>query len=331
MSQLLILLAVIFLIPLPLLVISGMEYTLDLFFSFLFIASFSGANFKVLPRNVYVYGLLMVTTSYETIPILLIACMILLTRRQGWSAFKLFFLSLLPVYLFGLYALTKHNYFIPNPILLNWSMPSLHNSWQDLSFVLTIVLICFLMLTVLRQQGWKLLLQNPRRPWLIYALMIIPATPMAFRSITSFSHARQSCVSVYDEQCQAAKFIRAYYYDDNVASNEIGAVSFWSDRARILDLAGIGDLEVLRSIRTNSWTPARADSFAEKSNSRIVVLHHSWRDKDTAPYWYKIASWQISTDSISFYSVNAGGIPKLQKGLHDYERHLPADVTVRYY
>ena len=328
--QLLILLAVNFLLPLPLLVISGMEYTLQLFFSFLFIKNFSEAAGKVPPRKVYIYGVLMITTSYVTLPILLIACVILLTRRKWWEAFKLFFLSLLPIYLFGLFALNKHNYFVPNPLLLTWGLPSLNNIWQDLSLFLTIALLFFLILGTLPQQRWRILRQKLRRSWLVYPLLLL-AIPIGLRAFKGFSHAAPACVSFYNQQYQAAKFLRSYYYNDRVASNNIGAVSFCSEHERVMDLAGIGDLEILKNIRAHSWTPALADSFAERSNVKVAVLHDTWSDKDTDPYWYKIASWHTTNDSVSFYSINWGGVTQLQKTLHAFEPRLPAGVTVRYY
>jgi hypothetical protein len=309
-----------------------MEYTLELFFSFLFISYFSQTVSKgnPFPSKVYIFGLLMVTTSYETIPILLIAGILLLMRRQGWEAFKLVSISLLPIYLFGLFALTKHNYIVPNPVLLTWSMTSLNGIWHNLSFVLTLPLICFLLFCTLRQQGRKL--KPPQRPkWLIYSLLLILIVPLAFLSVNGFSQASQRCVDVYTGQYQAAKFLRAYYYRDHVAANNIGVVSFCSDNESIMDLAGIGDLEVLKQIRTHSWSPAMADSFAERSNVKVAVLHGGWSDKDTDPYWYKIACWQISNDSVSFYSIDSRGIDKLQKDLHEYESRLPVGVTVRYY
>jgi hypothetical protein len=67
--QLLILLAVIYLTPLPLLVISGMEYMVELLFTFLFISHLNEIN-----RKTYLYAILMLTSSYETLPVLLIAC-----------------------------------------------------------------------------------------------------------------------------------------------------------------------------------------------------------------------------------------------------------------
>ena len=125
MNRLLIMLAVIFLSPLPLLVISGMEHTLQLLFCFLFIYSFSASAHGKLPWQVYLYGILMVTTRYETMSMVAIACLFLLFRRQWWSAVKLGSISLLPVILFGLYAMSKGSYFMPNSVLLKSGMPPL--------------------------------------------------------------------------------------------------------------------------------------------------------------------------------------------------------------
>src|SRR5579859_2145251 len=113
--QLVILLSVIFLAPLPLLVVSGMGYTLQLLFCFLFMealataiasgetATASGeattASGEVaaasretataskavgLPRRVYVYGVLMVAARYEDVVLLALACLLLiLVHRRG--------------------------------------------------------------------------------------------------------------------------------------------------------------------------------------------------------------------------------------------------------
>jgi hypothetical protein len=119
-NQLLMLIAVIYLTPLPLLVVSGMEYTVELLFTFLFISHLNEIN-----RKTYLYAILMLTSSYETLPVLLIACILLLVRRGWWEAIKLLFISILPLYLFGLISIIKHNYFVPNPLLLTWGFPPL--------------------------------------------------------------------------------------------------------------------------------------------------------------------------------------------------------------
>jgi hypothetical protein len=124
-SQLLILLFVNFLTPLPLLVISGMEHTFQLLFTFLFVFSFADIEQKNvrIPWTLYCYGALMVTTRYECLPILGLVCLILLVRRQWLAAIALGAVSVLPITLFGLYAISKGSYFMPNSVLLKAALP----------------------------------------------------------------------------------------------------------------------------------------------------------------------------------------------------------------
>ncbi|HET6253244.1 MAG TPA: hypothetical protein VFE32_04195 [Puia sp.] len=140
LAQLIILLLVNFLTPLPLLVISGMEHTFQLLFTFLFVFSFADASAggdpsagvgarNRLPWALYVYGALMVSTRYECLPILGLVCLILLIRRRWGQAVLLGAVSVLPITIFGLYAMSKGSYFMPNSVLLKAAMPHSLGGW----------------------------------------------------------------------------------------------------------------------------------------------------------------------------------------------------------
>ena len=126
-GQLLILLLVIILAPLPLLVISGTEHTLQLLLSFLFISTFAEAAIAnpsqkattKLSRWVYIYGALMLLSGYECSVIALVACGFLLWRHQRSQAAKLAAAAFLPILLLGLLSISKGGYFLPNPLLLD--------------------------------------------------------------------------------------------------------------------------------------------------------------------------------------------------------------------
>lgn len=330
-SQLLILLAVIWLVPLPLLVISGTEYTLLLFLTFLFIDNFvTAVATEKFPVKLNIYGLLMLSSSYQTMPILLIACVILVTRRHWWEGVKLLFISILPVYLFGLVSINKNGYFVPNQILLAWEKHPLSiisgvNSWPGSESGLIACSVIVVGILLSRYQ------HRIRR--FVYPLTAVLAIALVTRSLFAYSRAADTCISTYERQYQVAKFVRAYYgnYDRGIASNEIGAVSFWADPRRIFDLTGIGDLDVLRHIQDHTWTPAFADSLSEQRNISIAILHHTWTDMEVEPYWYRIATWQKHNDTVTFYSVDRRYISQLQDNLHAFEARLPSGVTVRYY
>jgi hypothetical protein len=125
-ARLIILVMVNFLTPLPLLVISGMEHTFQLLFTFLFVFS--------IPRNklhwtIYLYAALMISTRYECLPILAIACLILLTRRQWTQSILLGVIGILPITIFGLYSMSKGSYFMPNSVLLKAALPNSIGGW----------------------------------------------------------------------------------------------------------------------------------------------------------------------------------------------------------
>jgi hypothetical protein len=320
LNQILTLLAVIFLTPLPSLVVSGMEYPLELLFTFLFVSTLIDQTIP-LSRKTYIYAALMLTSGYETLPILLIACIFLVARRHWWDAVKLLFFAVLPLYLFGLLSITHHNFFVPTPFIQAWASHPFGLS----NYYLGVLIGCALALTT------HLIIKS-RNKWLRYPVPILLALPLIIRSVASFRHTATDCIDEYTEQYQTAKFVYDYYYQDPVASTDLGAISFWStERTRIVDLAGLFDLEVLNRKRIHNWTPASADSLSERMNANVAILHHSWSDAEVEPYWYRIATWQMPGDSVSFYSIDRRYIEKLQTNLHAFEPKLPPGVTVHYF
>jgi hypothetical protein len=126
-TQLVILLAVVFFAPVPILIICGMEHTLQCLFSFLFVFEFSrwlegstatkDAKWE-LPWRVVFYGLMVIFVRYEGLFLVGIACLILAWHRKMALAFRLGFISVLPVLVFGIYSVSKGSYFLPNSVLL---------------------------------------------------------------------------------------------------------------------------------------------------------------------------------------------------------------------
>jgi hypothetical protein len=125
-GQLMTLLAVIFFTPLPILIISGMEHTLQCLFAFLFIFCFSDwleqavkENGKTnIPASLLIFGVFACTIRYEGIFLVAIACLLMLYKRKIKQAFLLGAVCALPIILFGIYSIAKGSYFLPNSILM---------------------------------------------------------------------------------------------------------------------------------------------------------------------------------------------------------------------
>lgn len=146
--QTLILLAVIFLTPVPITVVSGMEHTLQCLFSFLFIFQFSDwINRELttsqekwkLPPSLALYGALTTAIRYEGMFVVAVVCLILLYHKKIGLSFLLGFISLFPLIIFGIYSMMKGGYFFPNSVLLKSINAPL--SISGIAHMLTTILI----------------------------------------------------------------------------------------------------------------------------------------------------------------------------------------------
>jgi hypothetical protein len=129
-GQFIISLLVIFFTPLPILIISGMEHTLQCLFSLLFIFNFcdwiNDNRNNVLkktrfPKTLFLYGIVLCALRYEGLFIIAVASCVLLYYRKIISAFALGLISALPLIIFGIFSVTKGSYFLPNSVLLKSS------------------------------------------------------------------------------------------------------------------------------------------------------------------------------------------------------------------
>lgn len=147
--QLLILLLVVFLLPLPTLVLSGMEHTLQCLFSFLFVfgfaewyagmtdrgqpltgksqepqvisrkpQAFSHLPFTSIPFTLLLSALLTASIRYEGLFLVFPACLMLLWKRRVGAALWLGLWALLPLVVFGVVSVSKGSYVLPNSLLV---------------------------------------------------------------------------------------------------------------------------------------------------------------------------------------------------------------------
>ncbi|WP_143151020.1 hypothetical protein [Chitinophaga sancti] len=128
-GQIFILLSLIFLTPLPVLVILGMEHTLHLLISFLFIdylAKYLGSygsdvSDRYILGKILVLGCLLTSIRYEGVFIIVIGFSILLFRKLYLRSLLLLFISIAPIVLFGFYSISKGGLFLPNSVLMKSS------------------------------------------------------------------------------------------------------------------------------------------------------------------------------------------------------------------
>jgi len=123
--QVIIIIAAIVITPLPTMIISGMEHTIQCLVSFLFIFHFSdwleqaARNKKQgLPWQIFVFALLVTSIRYEGLILIAIAGVLLLYYKKWRDGFLLGGIAILPIIAFGIYSLTKGGYLFPNSVLV---------------------------------------------------------------------------------------------------------------------------------------------------------------------------------------------------------------------
>jgi len=115
-----------FFTPLPVLIISGMEHTLQCLFTFLFVfyscewiakSRQDDSSQKFLWR-IAIYGMLLTAIRYEGLFLVGVICLVYLYYKKWSAAIKIGAISILPVVVFGLYSVLKRSYFLPNSVLI---------------------------------------------------------------------------------------------------------------------------------------------------------------------------------------------------------------------
>jgi len=119
-------LLVSFFTPLPILVISGMEHTLQCLFVFLFLfhscewiaKSKQDDSTQKFPWRIAVFGMLLTAIRYEGLFLIGIVCLVFLYYKKWSVAIKTGAIAVLPIVVFGLYSVLKGSYFLPNSVLI---------------------------------------------------------------------------------------------------------------------------------------------------------------------------------------------------------------------
>lgn len=316
-TQLIVLLVVTAILPLPLLVVSGTESVLQLLLCFLFMETLMKAlenDKSSLPRQVYQYPLLAVATRYEDLLLILLACFLLASTHRRRQALKLAAFATAPIIVFGVISSIKGSYFLPTP-LVTGSHP-----------------IYLVLLTISVFAVSLLLIRQYRRPIIAAAIL---ALPFILQNVLALSHFDRDSIRIYEQQYPIAAFVHRYYQRGTIGANDVAALTYFSE-GRKLDYTGATSIDIAQSRRENSWNSAMADSLTRKNGVVTAILSDSLFDEGPPSKWYRIASWDIpdahpgATRTFTFYSIYRWD-STLQRRLHDYQPLLPTRIAVHYY
>jgi len=347
-NRLLILLAAVLLTPLPLMVMYGMERPLLLLFAFLFVSRL--ADEWTLPefsRRTLLYGALMVAAGYNGVFLVAGVCVLLLWRRKWLEAFELALWCLLPILVFGIIALYKGSYFLPNVFMLSPVGSLLSYDWLVGCGLAVMAPLLGRALgagrtapDVMAAGGTASYGITPRRTipgrrWIGASAIAFTICFLTTRNLYAYREDEQASIRIYRQEYPIIQFFRRYYYRHNIVADDVGLISFRTD-GRYLDLSGLGSPRIARSRVDHSFNPGFVHELVRKENSHIAVVSGRY-DKALPENWIRTAEWVwpgqggYEKRTLSFYALDSAMAKGLRENMEEYTPLFPRDLTIRYF
>jgi hypothetical protein len=135
-------------------------------------------------------------------------------------------------------------------------------------------------------------------------------------------------------QLPMARFLATEFVDGTVAVAEIGAVS-WLAQQRVIDLLGLGNLEVAKHIRAGTYDAAAVDAVA--SDADVAVVFDSIADAvpgfQIPPNWIDLGALvdpelERYGSALHFYAPRADKVPKLAAALERFPVLPPTELRL---
>jgi len=172
------------------------------------------------------------------------------------------------------------------------------------------------------------------RPDAVTILVVLCLGIGAFGQRTIISHGVVATTAghIFRQHRQMAEFVGRFYDRDAVATNDIGAVSYFTD-ARVHDLEGLGSLEAARMRREGRFDSARINSWLALDGVDIAVIYDA-RFRGAAAFqrdWIRLGSWTTDVPAntettVTFYARSTRSAHVLRANLREFSRRLPSGV-----
>jgi len=157
----------------------------------------------------------------------------------------------------------------------------------------------------------------------------------ANRGQVAFRSTAQAVKNIYDQQYQLAHFLKANPQYRSAAIGDLGAITYFNDDLRILDLEGLALNGVpVEEMGPERLSEARINQLVEDHGSQIAIVYPDYFTGQPAS-WKLVGSWTIENNLVTFGpEVTFLAIPPtdpdaLARAMSEYsETQLPRDVRV---
>jgi hypothetical protein len=183
----------------------------------------------------------------------------------------------------------------------------------------------------LQENGWR----GVRRQCAVFVITLALLYSLPVRGLNSLRNSVRAIYNIYEQQYQMGLFLKTYYYQQTVAANDIGAISYYAD-LNTIDLWGLGNNQVMKARKYQYWNNGFLQGLVHDTHTRVAVIYDSWFDKDLSKPWYKVATWELpyvyscGDIKVSFYGMTNAEADTLEGNLKTFQAQLPKDVKVEY-
>jgi hypothetical protein len=219
----------------------------------------------------------------------------------------------------------------------------LHLSFADIGWfyryesyliVLTIFLLLWLVDDIFKRRN--VLRALDLKTSAIILMFMVAFYPLAKKAGKAIHDAYFAPRNIYEQQVQMAKFVGKYYYTSTIVLNDIGAVSYFNDKIKIIDLMGLGSIDILREKRAGGFNKNFIDNYCKKKGASVAILYNDSNAFEIPANWHLVCEWRIMNnvvcrmDKVGFYSINSTEDRFLKKKLKEFSQSLPRRVDVNF-
>ena len=393
-------LLLIVLVPLPSMVLSGMEHVMHalLSVSFSVFAARYLADPDRSPLPVLLLAPLVTAIRYEGLFLVGIVSFLFVINRRFKGSFLILLAGLMPVIVFGVISLMNGSHFLPNTILAKSNASSLtggsllpfivntaDNFLYHISrlFLTVPIVICGVLIYQMRNQKRSFLYQYAlvtlllllshsafarvgrfdryeaylmaqvivvvmygyyplkgflsrlsRKKWVTIMIVVLLFAPVAKRSYDNYIISIQASRNIYEQQIQMARFVKSLPPGITLMANDIGALAYFNPGLHMVDMAGLGSVDVLDMMKSSGSDEDRKAGYvkiAENHSADIAIIYDHWFRGQIPGDWKKVETWTIENNvicghtTVSFYSLKPGLTSFLKQRLDKFP--LPPTVT----
>jgi hypothetical protein len=145
----------------------------------------------------------------------------------------------------------------------------------------------------------------------IILLLLLLVSPLVSRATSSLRETPQATHNIYEQQYQMGLFLNQFYKGENIAVNDIGAVSYFADYQQS-GFRGIRKRRRSKAKTKKTVYYSTNPGFSYKKEVKIAIVYDDWFKMcgGHPSNWIKVGEWTILNNVVcggnivSFYATN---------------------------